>query len=164
VSFSDLLGYYPDLVRKGVFKGVNLVPLVERFWRLPSICAGLHNNAVPQVTWHSANRGGAHGIAYYDNTMRIRLAPDASIDEAVEVVLHEVIHCSFPRGVGHKRPFCQRLIACAKEAFGLELDEVQLLKLCPGDHGRVAYAIDAAIIGVMRKAYVGRRMREEQGR
>ena len=155
---TDLIGFHPPLVRKGIFKGVNLAALVARFWRHESVRS---EGRCPTVRWHAHERGGAWGVAHIEpRTIELRLSEYASIEAAAETLLHEIVHCALPVRERHGELFCRRLIACAREAFGLDLDTASLLELPRGRHSKVAYAIDEAIVGAMEAARVGARLRE----
>ncbi len=158
---ADLLGFHPPLVRRGIFKGVNLAALVERFWRLEAM--RVHGScSAPEVRWRAYSRAScAWGIAHVAfRHITFRVGPGASVEEAVECLLHEVVHCACPLRESHGELFCRRLIASAREAFGLELDTATLLSL-PALRGCRAYAIDAAIVAAMVAAGVGERLRAD---
>ena len=159
---ADLLGFHPQLVRRGIFKGVDLAALVERFWRLESMRV-VPGRAVPTIIWHAHERGGAWGRAHTAaHSIHVRLSEYASIEEAVELLLHEVVHCACPPDEHHGELFKRRLIACAREAFGLfMLSTADLLKTPRGGWGCVAYAIDDVIRKAMTAAGIGSRLRED---
>lgn len=172
----DLQGYHPELVRRGIYRGCNLAALVERYWRLEAMRVDAGCSA-PLVRWRAYSRSHttAWGVAY--SAMReitFRMSParhlvtlaegapqvDAAIERAAEVLLHEVVHCACPLSEGHGLLFCRRLIACAREAYGLDLDTAALLQL-PARQGCRAYAIDDAITIAMAAAGVGARLRAD---
>jgi hypothetical protein len=154
----ELTGYYPHLVRKGVFRGINLAALAEKLWRLEALRVNA-NAALPAITWRAFSRGAAWGTAWdKQQTITMRLAPNATPEAAVEVLLHELVHCSAP-GASHNELFRRRLIAAAREAFGLELDTAALLELPAGKFTCRAYAIDAAIVEALKSANVIEKLR-----
>lgn len=160
---SDLLGFHFPLVRRGIFKGVDLNALAERLWRLEAMRA---DGAVPALRWctsASSASGTAWGNSMTPDSRRItvRLSEDATVERAAELVLHELVHCACPPREHHGELFCRRLIAAAREAFGLPLDTAELLALPAGIQGKRAYAIDTAIIEAMQAAGVGARLRED---
>lgn len=156
---SDLLGYHPELVRRGVFKGVDLAFLATKLWQLDAMRA---EKPCPRIRWrayarHASNR--AWGTAWPSkHEITIRLGPGAAIEEAVETLLHELVHCALPDKEHHGELFCRRLIACAREAFGIERSAAELLALAPL-HGTRAYAIDAVLVTEMVAHGVGEKVR-----
>ena len=164
---TELLGAHPDLIRRGIFRGVDLNVLRDRFWRLESMRAD-DLRLPPQVRWRAWNSNRVGGMA---GTLRnsdprptiaqitMRIGQDASIEDAAEVLLHEMVHCSCHWKEHHGELFCRRLVACAREAFGLDLDTAALLTLSPGEHGKRAYAIDKFIKETMIATGVGARLR-----
>jgi len=162
ITRSPLRGAYPHLIRKGVFKGVDLKLLVERFWRMDAMRVDDACHA-PEVRFRSSERGdyvtGRAYTAMRDIVMTIHVG--ASIERVVEVLLHEIVHCSCPLKESHGELFCRRLIACAREAFGLDLDTSALLAISPEakHRGRRAYAIDEVITDAMVAAKIGDRLR-----
>ena len=155
---SALRGAHPDLVRKGIFKGVDFNMLARRFWRLGAMRA---TGPMPKIRWRAPSRGDWVGGRAYVGRGRVivRLTPGATIERAAEVVLHELVHMACPKGEHHGEVFRRRLIACANEAFGLVLDTATLLDLGPGKHGKRAYAIDEAFVVMMKEVNVGARLR-----
>jgi hypothetical protein len=151
----SLLGAYPDLIRRGIFRGVDLTVLRDRFWRLEAMRAD-NLRSPPQIRWRAYNANWIRGMAHTtSHQITMRIGQDASVEDAAEVLLHEMVHCSCPA------IFCRRLIACAREAFGLDLDTAALLSLPPGQKGKRAYAIDDAIKATMIAAGVGARLRAD---
>lgn len=55
----------------------------------------------------------------------------------------------------------RRIIACAREAFGLDLDTAALLDIDVQHYSKRAYAIDEKIIEAMKAAKVGERLRAD---
>ena len=156
---SDLLGFYPELVRRGVFKGVDLTAVAKRLWKLEAMRS---TGYLPTIRWHAhaSRQDGAWGVAHTRaRVVHVRLTAGASIEEAVETLLHELVHCTCPPKEHHGELFCRRLIACAREAFGLDLSTADLLAL-PA-RGKVAYAIDGVIVAAMTTAGVGSKMRAD---
>ena len=149
-----LQGAHPDLVRRGIFKGVDFTVLALRFWKLEAMRG---EGPLPKIRWRAPSRGSWVGGRAYVGRGRVivRFAPGATIERAAEVVLHELVHMACPKGEHHGEVFRRRLIACAREAFGLTLDTAALLALGPGKHGKRAYAIDEAILSGMHAAGVG---------
>jgi hypothetical protein len=154
---SELQGFYPELVRKGIVFGLNLAPLVQRFWQLKAMRA---EGRSPQVTWRcSSVKGGTSGRARrYSIVLTIG---EASIEEPIEVLLHELVHCSCPVREHHGELFIRRLIACAREAFGLDLDTAKLLEMPIEGASKRAYAVDKVILRAMEAAKIGERLRAE---
>jgi hypothetical protein len=153
-----LLGFHPPLVRQGIFKGVNLAALTKRFWALESMRAV---GRCPEVRWHPRREWSSSGRAHVaDRIITVSLGEFAAIEEAVELVLHEAVHCSCPPREMHGELFCRRLIACAREAFGLDLSTPHMLAL-PAQRGRIAYAIDEGIIAAMVSAGVAAKLRAD---
>lgn len=158
MSLDDLRGFYPKLARQGIFKGVDLKLLVERFWRLESMRVDGRCSA-PEVRWRAASDYRGSGAHIAMRVINLNMCQFESIERVAEVLLHELVHCSLPPREGHSELFCRRLIACAREAFGLELDIAALLSL-KAVGGVIAYAIDDAIVKVMTAATVGDQLRE----
>lgn len=158
-KMAELLGFYPALVRNGVFKGIDLGAVARRLWGLAAMRA---EGRLPAIYWHAhARRSGAWGMAHTaSRVVHVRLTEGASIEEAVETLLHELVHCACPLREHHGELFCRRLIACAREAFGLDLSTADLLAL-PASGGRVAYAIDTAVRDAMAAAGVGDKLRAD---
>jgi hypothetical protein len=154
-----LTGAYPSLIRQGIFRGVDLNVLRDRFWRLESMRAD-DLRSPPQVRWRAWSSKWVGGTAYRHRIV-MRIGENATVEDAAEVLLHEMVHCSCPSNSHHDELFCRRLIACAREAFGLELDTAALLDLSPGQHGKRAYAIDTAIKDAMIAAGVGAALRAD---
>ena len=158
----------PNLVRLGVFRGVNLKALVGRLWRLEAMRVDRGCSA-PSVRWRAYSRrssswGTAWGHATSGTrhiTMRLGTLDSNTIEAAAETLLHELVHCACPSKESHGELFCRRLIACAREAFGLQLDTAALLSVPLGTHRVRAYAIDAAIVEAMKAANVGARLLSE---
>lgn len=164
---NDLLGFYPKLARQGIFKGVDLKPLVARLWRLESMHVD-GRMAPPAVRWRACKhsmrsaawvRRGPEGNAK-EHRIVISLWPTEIIGNAIESLLHELVHCSFSRREAHSELFCRRLIACAREGFGLDLDTATLLSL-KAVGGCIAYAIDNVITDALMAADIGTRLRED---
>jgi hypothetical protein len=155
----DLRGFYAPLVRKGIFKGVDLNALAARFWRLEAMRA---ERPLPAITWRTRSaRGGASGhAAFKGHSLRVVLNLGTTIESAAETLLHELVHCACPVGTAHGELFCRRLIACAREAFGLDLDTAALLAL-PANGRMVAYRIDDEIEKTMCALRIGDRIRED---
>jgi hypothetical protein len=158
---TDLIGFHPPLVRKGIFKGVNLAALVERLWRLEAMRVDARCST-PEIRWHAHRFGsGAWGNAHVVfRVINLRLDPSGLIEDAVHTLLHELVHCACPPKEHHGELFCRRLIACSREAFGIDLDTAALLDL-PAVQGKRAYAIDHAIIATMQAAGVGAHLRAD---
>lgn len=144
---TDLFGYHPELVRKGIFRGLDLGGFAALFWKLEAMRS---EGPLPKIRWRASERiwKGAGGTAHGTRAVTMRLGPAASHEEALEVLLHELVHCSLPNR-HHDELFCRRLIACAREAFDLALDTAELLAL-PAEQGCVAYAIDHALWAAMK--------------
>lgn len=110
---------------------------------------------LPEIRWRAWSSNWVAGRAGRTRAT-LRIGMDASIEEAAEVLLHELVHCSCPTREHHGELFCRRLIACAREAFGLQLDTASLLSLSGGViHRCRAYSIDTAIKTAMIEAKVG---------
>jgi len=156
-----LTGAYPSLIRQGFFRGVDLNVLRDRFWRLESMRAD-DLRSPPQVRWQAFDTNSIGGMA---NTLgrkiTMRIGQDASLEDAVEVLLHEMVHCACHFKEHHGELFCRRLIACAREAFGLDLDTANLLTAAPGEYGKRAYAIDAVIKDAMIHMGIGAALRAD---
>ena len=90
----------------------------------------------------------------------MRIGTRTGIENLVEALLHELVHCACPLNVHHGELFCRRLIATAREAFGLKLDTAVLLAM-PSPSRRLAYTIDAEIKKAMQEAKVGEQVRKE---
>jgi hypothetical protein len=155
---TDLLGFHPPLVREGTFKGVNLAALTARFWRLESMRVDARCST-PEIKWHPRREWASSGRAHVAvRVITISLGEYATIEEAVEILLHELVHCSCPLKEMHGELFCRRLIATAREAFGLDLDTASLMGLS-AKNGRIAYAIDDAIVAALTAAGVAAKLR-----
>ena len=150
----DLLGFYAPLMRQGIFKGVDLNVLAKRFWALESMRA---EEPMPAARWRTWSYESASGRAWRRRFI-VRLGPAATIEQAAEVLLHELVHCSITSDKHHGELFRRRLIGCAREAFGLDLDTAALLSL-PAQQGCFAYAFDTKIQKAMTVAGVGARLR-----
>lgn len=158
---TELLGAHPDLIRQGVFRGVDLNVLRDRFWRLEAIRAD-DLRSPPQIRWRAWNSARVSGVAYtMTRKIVMRIGQDASLEDAVEVLLHEMVHCACHFKEHHGELFCRRLIACAREAFGLNLDTANLLTAAPGKYGKRAYAIDAVIKDAMTHTGIGAALRAD---
>lgn len=155
----DLIGFYLPLVRKGIFKGVDLNVLAVRFWQLEAMRS---ERPLPAITWRTCSaRGGASGLAAFKgHSLSVTLSAATTIESAAETLLHELVHCACPSGVRHGELFCRRLIACAREAFGLDLNTAVLLAL-PANGRKVAYRIDDEIEKAMCALRSGDRIRED---
>lgn len=147
------------LLRRGIFRGVDLAALARRLWSLTSMRA---EKPLPEIRWRAWSSGWAAGRAWRSRAT-LRIGMNASVEDAAEVLLHELVHCSCPAREHHGELFCRRLIACAKEAFDLPLDVAALLALPAGQHKNRAYAIDGAIKNAMIAAGVGERLRDDPG-
>jgi len=146
-------------MHSGNFRGIDFNALARYLWALDAMRAD--RAPLPTIQWFatSGRYGGmAYGCAGRPCRIRMRVAPTCSVEWIAETLLHELIHCSCPKGVHHGELFCRRLIACAREAFGLDLDTAALLALPRGNHRKQAYAIDAAIVGALRVAGWGERL------
>jgi hypothetical protein len=144
-----------------VFKGVDLQPLAERFWRLPSLAA---TKPLPAIRWLAHRRPLTWGTSQPKlQQITMRLSPRVGVEDAAETLLHELVHCALPHrhGETHNAVFRRQLVAACVEAFGMALDSDALLKLPRGDFATKAYAIDAAIIDAMTAARVGEKLRDE---
>lgn len=149
---SELHGAYPELMRRGIFKGLDLNVLAARFWRLDAMRA---EGKLPTIKFRAYQRGGSWGTAWMGrNEITMRMSVNASVEGVIETLLHEMVHCAGPANENHGELFCRRLIACAREAFGLNLDTAALLDVPIGRHSRRAYAIDESIVTHMREAAV----------
>jgi hypothetical protein len=161
-SIKDLTlrGAHPELVRTGVFRGVDFKPLTARFWKLEAMRA---EGPLPKIRWRALSRGPyACGRAFTGRgRIVVSVGPSCDIERAAEVLLHELVHMTCPLRENHGEIFRRRLIACAREAFGLSLDTAALLALGPGKHTKRAYAIDDAIIEVMLKEKIGDKLRQD---
>ncbi len=158
---TELLGAHPDLIRRGIFRGVDLTVLRDRFWRLDAMRAD-DLRSPPKVRWRAWSSNWVGGMAgTLRNQITMRIGQDASIEDAVEVLLHETVHCSCHWKEHHGELFCRRLIACAREAFGLDLDTANLLTAAPGEYGKRAYAIDAVIKDAMIHMGIGAALRAD---
>ena len=157
----ELLGAHPDLIRQGIFKGVDLKTLADRLWKLDAMRS---EGPRPAIRWRALSRGKwVSGRAMtYGHRIVLSLAPGATIENAAESLLHELVHMACPIKEHHGELFCRRLIACAREAFGLDLNTAELLTLKGhGFRGQRAYAIDAQILKAMLAAGVGAKIRGE---
>lgn len=154
--------FVPDLVRRGAWRGVDLAAMVAAFWRLDALrVVDSEKRRPPEVRWRAYRRGCAWGTARPAfRHVTLRLGPYGTVEHAAEVVLHEVVHCACPLGEQHGELFCRRLVAAAREAFGLDLDVAALLALPADSHGRRAYSIDAAIVAAAEAAGVGEKLVE----
>lgn len=155
---TDLLGFHPPLVRRGIFKGVDLNVVAARLWKLDAMRA---EGRIPDIRWRAYSHSKAWGVAFTTKrSIIIRLGPEAEIEDAVETVLHELVHCSMITRQHHGELFCRRLVACAREAFGLTHVTSALLSL-PAEHGCIAYAIDRFLTVEMMAQNIGARLRED---
>lgn len=132
-----------------------MTPIASRLWQLEAMRA---EGPLPAIRWRAYSRPDhtAWGTSWGPR-ITMRLGPAASIEGAVEVLLHELVHSSCPNR-HHGELFCRRLIACAREAFDLDLRPAELLALPPAK-GRIAYAIDDVIRERMEAAAVGEKIR-----
>jgi len=157
----DLVGFHEDLVRKGIFKGINLNVLARRFLSLEAM---RFEGKAPEIRFRAFKRGSsAWGTAHGQHRhVTMRLPPKASRESAVETLLHELVHISCPLDEYHGELFCRRLIACAREAFGLDLDTAALLGLKPNKTATLrAYLIDAKIVEAMSFSKIGDALRAD---
>jgi len=155
----DLHGAHPDLMRRGTFRGVDLAALAKRLWRLGAMHA---SGPVPTIRWRAyTGRGYAWGVAYTGHgRVTMRIGDRATVEDAAEVLLHELVHMACPTTAHHGELFCRRLIGCAREAFGLTLDTAALLR-SPATRGCRAYTIDAHITRAMMAVGVAAMLRGE---
>lgn len=157
-----LQGAHPELIRKGIFKGVDLSVLAKRLWALQAMRAD--GRALPAIRYRASGRASdwVGGMAYTrSQRIILRINAPATIERAAETLLHELVHCACPMREHHGELFRRRLIACAREAFGLQLDTAALLALGPGKQGKRAYAVDEAIVEAMVAAEVSAKLRED---
>ncbi len=156
---TDLQGAHPALIRTGVYRGVNMAALAERLWKLGAMRS---EGRCPAVRWRACNRRNLRGTSGRAFTGRGRIVVSvgmrSSRENVAEVLLHELVHMACPEREHHGELFCRRLIAAAREAFGLDLDTTALLALPAGRQGRRAYAIDSAITTAMEALDVGARL------
>lgn len=146
------------LARKGIFRGVDLAALAAKLWRLPAMRA---EGSLPEIRWRSWSSAWVGGLARTrSKCIILRLGMEADLVEAAEVLLHELVHCACPHREHHGELFRRRLIACARDGFGLTLDTTELLALPAGHHSRRAYAVDTEIQCAMREAKVSDRLLE----
>lgn len=160
VAEQALRGAHPELVRQGIFRGVDFKPLAARFWKLEAMRA---EESLPKIRWRALSQGPyACGRAFTGRgRIVVSIGPSCDIERAAEVLLHELVHMTCPLRENHGEIFRRRLIACAREAFGIPLDTTGLLALGPGKHAKRAYAIDDAIIEVMLKEKIGDKLRQD---
>ena len=155
---TDLLGAHPALIRTGIFRGVSMAALAQRLWKLGAMRS---EGRCPAIRWRACNRRSLRGTSGRAFTGRGRIVVSvgmrSSRENVAEVLLHELVHMACPESENHGELFCRRLIATAREAFGLDLDTAALLAL-PARQGRRAYAIDSAITTAMEAAGVGARL------
>ena len=59
---TELLGAHPDLIRRGIFRGVDLTVLRDRFWRLESMRA-VDLRSPPQIRWRAWKSNWVGGMA-----------------------------------------------------------------------------------------------------
>lgn len=147
--------FVPELARTGVFKGVNLRALATYLWQLEAMRA---EGPIPKVRW-KASKWGQRSVAHINRgRVTMSLTSRRSVCETVEVLIHEFVHMTCPRSEHHGELFKRRLIACVREAFGLDhLDWKQLLELPNDGHLNQAYAIDTALAKAMTEAGVEER-------
>lgn len=155
---TDLIGIYPDLIRRGIFRGVDLNTMAKRFQKLD---ATRWEGGPPDIRFRAFTRGGAWGTAWSHSRRIVMRIAGGSLERALEVLLHEMVHLSCPAREHHGELFRRRLIACAREAFGLNLDTAELLALPAEDRKCRAYSVDSAIVAAMKAAGVGDRIRED---
>lgn len=160
VSVSAAVRHHADLVRKGIFtrfvggvpEMLDLNKLAARLWRLEAMRVD-ERCGVPEIRWRARRGhwvGGTAMIAFRSVTMRVGVEC-ADLDELVEVLLHELVHCACPLRENHGELFCRRLIATAAEAFGIPVDVADLLALDRGPYSNRAYAIDEVLQRQMRE-------------
>lgn len=136
----------PQLARRGIFCNVDLRPLVTYLWQLKAMRS---EGPQPKIRW-KASKYGQRCVAYVGRgRVTMSLTARRSVEETVEVLAHELVHMSCPRGEHHGELFKRRLIAVCREAFGLDLDTKALLDLPIGERVNQAYAIDGAIAKIM---------------
>lgn len=135
-------------IRKGIHQGVDLKPMLDRFWRLEAMRA---EGRAPSVRWKAYRHGGSWGTAWVlPREITMRISVGASLEGAVETLLHEAVHCALPVHTNHNELFCRRLVACANEAFGLSLDINVMLGLPLGRRKCLAYVIDDYIVEALK--------------
>jgi hypothetical protein len=112
---TDLTGFHPELVRRGICRGVDLNELARRFWRLEAMRA--RDWSLPEIRWRARSSGSTGGRADFNGRrVVINLGPDSTAERNAELLLHELVHASCPVGEVHGELFRRRLIACAAEA------------------------------------------------
>lgn len=141
------------LARRGIYAGVDLLSLAKKLWALEAMRS---EGGLPRIHFATRSSSYTSGRAW-SRQLTLRIGMDSSVEDVVEVLLHELVHCACPRRTHHGELFCRRLIACANECFDLDLVAADLLALPRGSHKNLAYAIDRAI----RDAMISRSVREK---
>ena len=111
----------------------------------------------PRCGW-KASKWGQRSVAHVNRGRVTRsLTGRRTVCETVEVLIHEFVHMTCPKSEHHGELFKRRLIACVREAFGLDIDTKALLETPIGAHSNQAYAIDTALAKIMQDAGVEER-------
>jgi len=155
---SDLIGYYPHLVRQGIYCGIDLKKLAARLWKLDAMRG---EDAVPEMRIRAARLGRVSGHAKIQRKIISLNLGDNELDRIIELVLHELVHCACPPYEYHGELFMRRIISCAREAFGLDLNTATLLDTDILHYSKRAYAVDERIIEAMKTAKIGERLRAD---
>ncbi len=161
------------LIRAGIFKGVDMQALARRLWKMEAMSVE-DGRPLPTIRWRAGSHSGTGGRGGRARvTMNVGL--HSTLENVAEVLVHELVHSSRAiafrrvtslgtpiarrlRRDSHGDGFKVRLIACFREAFGLELDTAALLALPAGHHKCSAYAIDEFVRKAMEAAGVGARL------
>jgi hypothetical protein len=158
-----------ELIRQGIFRGVDLRTLLARFWKLEAMRVEDKRLAPPEARFIRSKYSGGGHAKVWSRKIVVRVFENGTLVSVLETLLHELVHCShylsFPKDKCHSEMFCRRLIACAREAFGLDLDTAALLALPAARDGgrssRHAYVIDCKIEEAMTAAGVAEKIRSD---
>lgn len=103
--------------------GHDLDEWARRFWRLPVMKEQRRwSKRVPPITYRERRTGGRYSghAKTWSQQVVLTMHRDLAPERAIEIVLHELVHCVLPTGTGHAPKFRSVLQAAAVEAFGLE--------------------------------------------
>jgi hypothetical protein len=97
--------------------GEDLDVWARRFWRLPAMKENRRwRKTLPSITYRTKNVGRFSGHAKtWSKEIVVTLAPRLDAGRAIEIILHELVHCV--AGHWHDKRFRTCLMACAAEAF-----------------------------------------------
>lgn len=103
--------------------GHDLDEWARRFWRLPAMKEQRRwTKRVPSITYREKRTGHRYSghAKTWSQEVVLTLRRDLDPARAIEIVLHELVHCVLPTGTRHSPKFRSTLMAAAVEAFGVE--------------------------------------------